>query len=164
MAVNLILELDGVTGESKFENFEGKIDVEAFAWGVSNGAAAHIGGGASGGGIGQMSDVSLTKSVDAASPTLMYYSYSGDHIANGTLHVFESGGQQKVEYMTLKMTEIYITSVSFAGHGSSDGKPSENVSMACAQLEYTYTQQAETGGTAAQPKVSIDAKKGKATT
>src|ERR1700728_342942 len=111
MAVNIILDLDGVTGESHFENYEGKIDVESFSWAVSNSGSAHMGGGASGGGVGQMADINLTKSVDASSPILMYYCYSGDHIATGRLHVFESGGQQKVEYIEIELTEIYITSV-----------------------------------------------------
>jgi len=164
MASNIILELDDVTGESKFENFENKIDIESFSWGVSNFAAAHAGGGASAGGIGQMTDINLTKFVDAASPILMYYSYSGDHIAKGTLHVFESGGQQQVEYVKIEMSEIYVTNVNFSGHSQAPGKPAETVTLSCSKVQYTYTQQAETGGNAAQPKVSIDAKKGKATT
>jgi type VI secretion system secreted protein Hcp len=164
MAVNIILELDGITGESKFENYDGKIDIESFSWGVSNSASAHMGGGASGGGIGQMTDVNLTKFVDAASPVLAYYSYSGDHIDSGTLHVFESGGQEKVEYMKIEMSEIYISNVGFSGHGPSNQKPMESVSLACSKVVYTYTVQAESGGTASQPKVTIDAKVGKATT
>jgi type VI secretion system secreted protein Hcp len=165
MAVNYILELDGVKGESKFENYEDRgIDVDSFSWGVSNSAAAHTGGGASGGGIGQMTDINLSKHLDASSPTLVYYSYSGDHIAKGTLHVFESGGQTKVEYLKIDMTEIYIAAVSLSGHGSSNDKPMESVSLACSQLMLTYTVQAETGGAGLLPKVTIDAKKGKAST
>jgi type VI secretion system secreted protein Hcp len=162
MAVNAILELDNVTGESKVDGYTDKIDVESWSWGVSNSASAHGGGGASGGNVGQMADINITKYVDASSPVLMYYSYSGDHIANGTLHVFESGGQSKVEYMKIVMTEIYITNVGFSGHAQSDSKPAESVTLSFAKAEYTYTQQAETGGNAAQPKVTIDAKKGTA--
>jgi type VI secretion system secreted protein Hcp len=164
MAMNVILELNGVTGESKLDGFEGQIDIDSFAWGVSNSAAAHTGGGASGGGIGNMSDLSLSKFTDAASPILANYCYSGDHIDTGTLHVFESGGQQNVEYIKFDMTEIYVTSINFSGHGASGQKPNESLTLAFSKVEYTYTVQSETGGKAAEPKVTIDAKKGKSST
>jgi type VI protein secretion system component Hcp len=79
MAVDMILELEDIEGESKVENFEKKIDVSSFSWGASNSGSAHIGGGASGGGKGNIHDMSFTKTVDNASPTLFKLCYLGSH-------------------------------------------------------------------------------------
>ena len=66
MAVDMILELEDIEGESKVEDFEKKIDISSFSWGASNSGSAHTGGGASGGGKGNIHDMSLTKTVDNA--------------------------------------------------------------------------------------------------
>ena len=98
MAVDMILELEGIVGESKVENFDDKIDISSFSWGASNSGSAHSGGGASGGGKGNIHDMSFTKTVDNASPTLFKLCYQGKHIKTGTLHVRKSAGEEKLEY------------------------------------------------------------------
>ena len=64
MAVDMILELEGIIGESKVEDFKDHIDISSFSWGASNSGSAHMGGGASGGGKGNIHDMSFTKVVD----------------------------------------------------------------------------------------------------
>ncbi|HEY1886450.1 MAG TPA: type VI secretion system tube protein Hcp [Roseiarcus sp.] len=162
MAVDMILELEDIEGESKVENFEKKIDVSSFSWGASNSGSAHIGGGASGGGKGNIHDMSFTKTVDNASPTLFKLCYLGSHIGTGKLHVRKSAGEQKLEYQLFEMTEIYITSVSM-GDAAGSETPSESFTLTFAKIKYTYKQQSETGGDEAQPFFEVDIKSGKVT-
>jgi type VI secretion system secreted protein Hcp len=162
MAVDMILELEDIEGESKVENFEKKIDVSSFSWGASNSGSAHIGGGASGGGKGNIHDMSFTKTVDNASPTLFKLCYLGSHIGTGKLHVRKSAGEQKLEYQLFEMTEIYITNVSM-GDAAGNETPSESFTLTFAKIKYTYKQQSETGGDEAQPFFEVDIKSGKVT-
>ena len=148
MAVDMILELEDIEGESKVEDFEKKIDISSFSWGASNSGSAHTGGGASGGGKGNIHDMSLTKTVDNASPTLFKLCYQGKHIGSGKLHVRKSAGEDKLEYQLFEMTEIYITNVRMGD---------------AAKMKYTYKQQSETGGDEATPFFEVDIKSGKVT-
>jgi type VI secretion system secreted protein Hcp len=162
MAVDMILELDNVTGESKVENFVDKIDISSFSWGASNSGSAHIGGGASGGGKGNIHDMSLTKTVDNASPTLFKLCYLGKHIPTGKLHVRKSAGEDKLEYQLFEMTEVYITNVSM-GDAAGNETPSESFTLTFAKMKYTYSQQSETGADQAQPFFEVDIKSGQVT-
>jgi type VI secretion system secreted protein Hcp len=162
MAVDMILELDNITGESKVENFTDKIDISSFSWGASNSGSAHMGGGASGGGKGNIHDMSLTKTVDNSSPMLFQLCYQGKHIPTGKLHVRKSSGESKVEYQLFEMTEIYITNVSM-GDAAGNETPSESFTLTFAKIKYTYKQQSETGGDAPAPAFEVDIKSGKVT-
>ena len=162
MAVDMILELDGIQGESKVDKFDKHIDISSFSWGASNSGSAHTGGGASGGGKGNVHDMSLTKTVDRASPSLFKLCYQGKHIAKGKLHVRKASGDDKLEYQLFEMEEVYITNVSM-GDASGNETPGESFTLTFAKIKYTYKQQSETGGDDAQPFVEIDVKAGKVT-
>ena len=162
MAVDMILELEDIEGESKVEDFEKKIDISSFSWGASNSGSAHTGGGASGGGKGNIHDMSLTKTVDNASPTLFKLCYQGKHIGSGKLHVRKSAGEDKLEYQLFEMTEIYITNVSM-GDAAGNETPSESFTLTFAKMKYTYKQQSETGGDESTPFFEVDIKSGKVT-
>jgi type VI secretion system secreted protein Hcp len=158
----MILELEGIEGESKVEKFEKHIDVSSFSWGASNSGSAHTGGGASGGGKGNISDMSLSKTVDNASPTLFKLCYLGKHIKSGKLHVRKAAGENKLEYQLFEMTEVYVTSVSM-GDSAGNETPSESFTLTFAKIKYTYKQQGETGGDQATPEFEVDIKSGHVT-
>jgi type VI secretion system secreted protein Hcp len=162
MAVDMVLELDGIIGESKLEDFKDKIDISSFSWGASNSGSAHTGGGASGGGKGNIHDMSFTKIVDNSSPTIFKLCYQGKHIATGKLHVRKSAGEEKLEYQLFEMEEIYITNVSM-GDAAGNETPSESFSVTFAKIKYTYKQQSETGSDQATPFFEVDIKSGKVT-
>ena len=162
MAVDMILELEGIEGESKVENFDKKIDVSSFSWGASNSGSAHTGGGASGGGKGNIHDMSFTKTVDNASPTLFKLCYQGKHIKTGKLHVRKAAGEDKLEYQLFEMEEVYVTNISM-GDAAGNETPSESFTLTFAKIKYTYKQQSETGGDEAQPFFEVDVKSGKVT-
>ena len=162
MAVDMILELEGIVGESKVENFDKQIDVSSFSWGASNSGSAHTGGGASGGGKGNIHDMSFTKTVDNASPTLFKLCYQGKHIKTGKLHVRKSAGEEKLEYQLMEMEEVYVTNISM-GDAAGNETPSESFTLTFAKIRYTYKQQSETGGDKPEQFFEVDIKSGKVT-
>ena len=142
MAMDMFLDLKGVKGESRDSKFAQKMDILAWSWGMSNSGTAHVGGGAGAGKV-NVQDISITKYIDSASPSLMLYCCNGKHLDEGTLTI-RKAGETPVEYLIIKLTEVMVTSVSTGGSGGED-RLTENVTLNFAKVEVTYTPQDEKG-------------------
>lgn len=143
MAVDMFLELEGVKGESVDKVHKGKIDILAWSWGLSNTGTLHHG---SGGGAGKANfqDISITKFIDAASPTLMLYCANGKHFATGKL-IVRKAGENPLEYLVLDLTKAMVSSYSTGGSGGEE-RLTENVTLNFAQVKVEYVTQTEKGG------------------
>lgn len=142
MAVDMFLKLEGVKGESLDDKHPGEIDILAWSWGLSQSGTVHLGGGA-GAGKANVQDISVTKYVDIASPTLAKFCAQGKHIPTGNL-VIRKAGTNPLEYMTYDLETIMITSLSTGGSGSED-RLTENVTLNFAKVKFKYTSQAKDG-------------------
>jgi type VI secretion system secreted protein Hcp len=135
----MFLKIDSVDGESRDKAHGKEIDVLAWSWGMSNSGSAHVGGGAGSGKV-NVQDVSVTKYVDSASPKLMKACADGSHFANALLTVRKAGGSAPVEYIKIKMEEVFVTSLSTGGSGGED-RLTENLSLNFAKVSVDYTPQ-----------------------
>jgi len=142
MAMDMFLEVIGVKGESRDKTKKEKIDILAWSWGASNSGTAHVGGGAGAGKV-NVQDLSVTKYLDAASPSLLLYCCNGKHLTEATLTV-RKAGENPLEYLVIKMTEVMVTAVSHGGSGGED-RLTENVTLNFAKVEFTYIPQDATG-------------------
>jgi type VI secretion system secreted protein Hcp len=142
MAVDILLKLDGVKGESKIDGHKEEIDVLSWSWGASQSGTTHVGGG---GGSGKVAvqDIHVTKYLDASSSTLLRFCCNGKHVAKGTLLV-RKAGEKPVDYLKFDMEEIIITSVSGGGSGSED-RLTENISLNFSKFTFEYFTQEDTG-------------------
>lgn len=143
MAMDMFLEIAGVKGEARDSVHKDKIDILAWSWGLSNSGTAHVGGGAGAGKV-NVQDISVTKYVDKASPPLMLYCCNGKHLANAQL-IVRKAGENPLEYIVIKLTDVMITAVSTGGSGGED-RLTENVTLNFAKVEFTYTPQDAKGG------------------
>ena len=145
MAVDMFLKLDGIKGESKDAKHKDEIHIESFSWGMSQ-TGAH---GAGGGEAGKVSvhDISVTKFVEKSSPGLMLHCASGKHIKEGLITV-RKAGDKPVEYLKIKLTDILISGVQLAGHGSD--LLTENVTLNFSKFQVDYCEQ-KPDGTADSP-------------
>jgi type VI secretion system secreted protein Hcp len=143
MAVDMFLDINGVKGEARDKAHSKQIDVISWSWGMSNSGSAHVGGGAGAGKV-NVEDISLTKYVDSASPALMLACANGSHFDEATLTVRKAGGTAPVEYVTIKMNEVFITSVSTGASGGQD-RLVEEVNLNFAKVNLYYTPQTEKG-------------------
>ena len=103
----------------------------------------------------QAHNISLTKYLDASSPTLHKFCANGKHVATGTLTV-RKAGENPLEYLKIDLEEIIISSVSTGGSGGED-RLTENVSLNFKKFHTTYTPQADDGtaGAAVEAKWNI---------
>ena len=138
MAVDMFLKIDTVNGESRDKVHTKEIDVLAWSWGMSNSGSAHVGGGAGSGKV-SVQDLSFTKYVDAATPFLALACCNGKHFGTATL-VVRKAGEKPVEYITITMGEVLVTSVSTGGSGGED-RLTENVSLNFADVTLEYLPQ-----------------------
>jgi len=155
MAVDMFLKIaDGKPkGESRDKVHKGEIDVLAWSWGVSNSGSAHVGGGM-GAGKANVQDLSLTKYIDKSSPDLLAACCKGTHYPTAVLVVRKAGGTP-LEYITIEMTEVLITSVSTGGSGGED-RLTENVTLNFAKVKVDYKEQLATGATGDTPSMIFD--------
>ena len=109
---------------------------------MSNSGTTHTGGGG-GAGKANFQDLSFTKWVDLASAALMLATANGKHITKATLTV-RKAGENPLEYITIEMDEVLVTSVSTGGSGGED-RLTENVSLNFKTVDVTYKGRAKTG-------------------
>jgi type VI secretion system secreted protein Hcp len=151
MAMDMFMQIGDLKGESRDKVHKEKIDVLAWSWGASNSGTMHTGGGG-GAGKANVQDLSFTKYIDKSSPDLLLACCTGSHYPEATLIVRKAGGQP-LEYVTITMSEVLITSVSTGGSGGED-RLTENVTLNFAKVKVDYKEQTATGAVGATPSMS----------
>ena len=151
------LKIDGIDGEATQSGVENQIQVSSWSWGETNtGSMAHGTGG--GAGVVSMQDFSFTMTINKATPKLMLACATGDHIGSALLTCREQGGEQQV-YLTIKFTDLIISSYQIGGSAGVDGKPVDHVSFNYAKVEWEYKPQKTKGGSLDSPiKAGFDLK------
>ena len=142
MAVDMFLKLNNIDGESVDKSHAKEIDILSWSWGMSQSGTTHI---AQGGGAGKVSvqDISITKYVDKASPTLMSKIATGEHITEATLTV-RKAGKTPLEYIVITMEDVLISSISTGGSGGED-RLTENITLNFARVKSSYVPQKADG-------------------
>jgi type VI secretion system secreted protein Hcp len=135
--------MDPLKGESQVKGFEDQIQVLAWSWGLSQTGTTHHG---TGGGAGKVNvqDLSFTHFVDTSSPRLVEACCKGTHYDEATLTMRKAGGSP-LPYLTIKLKDIIVTSVSTGGSGGED-QQTENVTLNFAAFEMSYQAQDNKGG------------------
>src|SRR6266852_5605448 len=118
MAMDIFIKIGDLKGESVDEKHKDEIQVLSWSWGMSQSGTTHAG---PGGGAGKVnvSDINVTHHVDAASPNLVMACCTGEHFDKATLTMRKAGGTA-LEYVTLEMQEVIVTSVSHSGSAGDD--------------------------------------------
>jgi type VI secretion system secreted protein Hcp len=131
-ALNMFLDIPGVSGESTDPVHTNQMDVLSWSWGMSNSGAVGVGAGKV-----SIQDVSFTKYVDKASPLLMLHCANGAHFTTATLYVLKAGATPN-DYIKIILTDVIVTSVSTGGSGGED-RLTENVTLNFAKVEFDYS-------------------------
>lgn len=131
MAVDMFLKISEIDGESVDAKHEKWIEVISFSWGVQDPRASSK----LRAGKVQMSDFSIVKLMDSATPKLFQKVCEGSHIADVSLAVVKSGGSgEQLEYLKIKLTDVLISGVSPAGAGGQEPLEQINFSFASSMI------------------------------
>ena len=153
MAADIFIKIGDLKGEAQDQKHKDEIDVISWSWGISNSGSAHIGGGA-GTGKANVQDLSFTKYMDRASPSLLLACCNGKHFPHACLTI-RKAGEKPLEYIVITLKEVFVTSFSTGGSGGED-RLTENISLNFAKFKTQYKEQADTGGAGASPDFSFD--------
>ncbi len=153
MAVDMFIKIGDLKGEARDKGHAGEIDVLAWSWGASNSGNAHMGGGQGAGKV-NVQDLSFTKYIDKSTPDLMLNCCNGKHIPEAKLTI-RKAGETPLEYLTITMNDLIVTSVSTGGSGSED-RLTENVTLNFAKVKVNYVEQTEKGAAGAKPQMGWD--------
>lgn len=155
MAVDMFIEIDGVNGESSIK--QNAIDIDSWSFGMSQQGTSHV---ATGSGAGKVSvqDIHIMKQADKVSPTLMLKCCSGEHIKKAKITCRKAGGQKPLDYYTIELEDILVSSVQTTGSNGND-LVSESLSINFSKFKVVYTPQTSTGGGSGGVECSWDVSK-----
>jgi type VI secretion system secreted protein Hcp len=146
MASDMFLKIDNIKGESVDSVHKDQIDILSFSWGVTQSGSSQIGIG-TGTGKASVSDLTVSKFVDKASPLLFQMSCLGTPFTSAILYVRKAGGKP-LEYIKITMSQGLIASVQESG-GGGDERVTETLSLNFASVIYEYVPQNPDGSAAA---------------
>lgn len=158
---DVFLQLDGIPGESTDAKHKDWIEIRSYSQGFSNPTSTGSGGG---GGAGKVScgDVNVMKSIDKASPKLMEAVMTGKHIAKGTLAFRSASGKGDVDYYTVVLDEVFVTSVQQSDASSDGTRINESVSLAASKFSFSYRTQKADGSYDTPKTFTFDCKANRA--
>lgn len=131
-AVDMFIKIKDIPGESKDKSHSNEIDILSILW--SNAVQSSRTGAP---GKASPSDLlSVTKSIDKATPKLFEALATGKHIDEATL-VVRKAGSTPVEYLKYTLQDVMVTSYSTSG---SDDIPTESISFNYGRIEVQYTE------------------------
>ena len=158
-AVDYFLKLDGIEGESHDSKHKNEIELESWSWGeTQSGTGSHGGGG--GAGKVSMQDIHFVMKINKASPKLMLACATGEHIKTATL-VCRKAGKEQQEFLTIKLSDLLVSSYQTGGSGGSDIVPIDQVSLNFAKIEVDYKPQKADGSLDSAVKAGYDLKANK---
>ena len=153
---DMFLKIDGIQGESQDKTHKDEIQVLSFSWGVSNAGSSAIGSGSSSA-KASVSDISIQKYVDKATPNLWKYCFGGKTVGDAVITIRKAGGDAPIEYLVYKLSEVFVSSVQDSG-SDGGGLAMESLSLNFAKVEIEYTLQDDTGSAGASTPITIDIK------
>ncbi|WP_263379313.1 Hcp family type VI secretion system effector [Granulicella paludicola] len=158
MAVDFFLKLDGINGEAMDENHKNEIRLLSWSWGA-NQVTSVSGSGGSGAGKASLSDMSIMKDFDAASPLIYKALLMGTHIKTATLTASKSSGSATgTPFLKIDLGEVFVTSQQLSG---SSEIPTESISFSYNTIKIDYSKQNETGNLTSTGAVTYDLKANK---
>lgn len=158
----MFLKLDGIDGESLDDAHTGEIEIKQWSWLTENHVRWDVNQGGQSTKV-EIHEISLEKICDKASVTLYQNCVTGKHIKSGTITCRKNDGEQKVEYLIVKLTDIMVTNVKFEGEDGPSLK--ETVGLQFAKFRMDYKVQNDTGNAAGGAKsYEFDIQRQKGTT
>jgi type VI secretion system secreted protein Hcp len=137
---DMFLKMTGVTGEAPDDDHKGEIQVVGWSWGLQ--APAAMGGAPSTTGRAAMQELTVTKRVDQATPTLLQLARQHKVVSSAQLTV-RKAGTTPLPYLKIELSNVRVTSVTTHSEAT---ELVERLQLSWQKIRVTYTpQQSGTG-------------------
>ncbi len=124
-----------IKGDSVVEDHVGWITVDSFQMGVGRGISSSGGGKDRDVSNPSFSEVTITKSTDAASTSLFAQAAYGKALGLATLHFIQIGGDKLQVFLKYELTDAIISGYSVSSGGD---RPSESLSLNFTKIAVQY--------------------------
>ena len=158
MAVDYILKLDGIRGESQESGHKDDVQIMSWSWGASQ-VSSVSGTGGSGAGKADLSDFSIMTNFDKGTPKFFKSICAGQHIKTGTMNAIKSGADGK-PYLKVDFKELFVSSLQIS---ASSEIPTVSISFTYNEIKIDYSTQNEQGQMTTTGAVTYNLKENKLT-
>jgi type VI secretion system secreted protein Hcp len=149
----MLIKLGDIKGESVDSKHKDEIDILSWSWGVTSANTSHVSSGA-GAGQSTVNALVLTKYIDQSSPLIFQSAVKGTAIKEATFVIQKvSGGSRPIEFIKIRLTDVFVVSVKPGGNTSQD-RQSEEIMLQFGSAEYSYTPTKADGSPGAAVTVS----------
>lgn len=157
--VDYFLKIEGIAGESQDAKHKQEIEIQSWSFGENNSGSFAQGGGGGAGKVA-MQDFHFTMWTNKASPKLFLACATGEHIKSALLTCRKAGKDQQ-EYLKVKFSDILVSSFQIGGAPGADVRPTEQIALNFAKVEWEYKEQKADGTLDAAIKSGYDLKQNK---
>lgn len=131
----IYLKLEGIDGNATHADHQKWLDVGSLQWGVGRAISTPAGSSANReASEPSISEVSITKEMDASSPHFMIEACVGDKGKKCEIHLVSTGSPGRT-YATYVLTNTLVSGYSMSSGGD---RPSETISLNFTKIEYKY--------------------------
>lgn len=152
MSADIILDLQGITGECEVEGFEGQLQVLTWKFGFTK---AFDSGTGLATGRGRATDLIVTKLFDKASPVILQHSHQNTRIPRAKLIQRKASGPDALHFLTVALENATVSNYDITGADGS-GIPVETFGLKFETLTYTCEAQTNNHGGAANVEFMLD--------
>jgi type VI secretion system secreted protein Hcp len=156
MATAIFLKLDDVESECTIKDQEGKLALDNYSLGVSQSGTSHVGTGSTKA-ISSFQDMHCSMVPDKSAVTLFQFCATGKHIAKGKLTQLKSAGDGTVEFVTIELEDIVVSSFQHAG---TDEHVNLSFALNFGSIKVAIAQQSKKGSKGAAPEFKYNIAKG----
>lgn len=145
MASDYYLQLDGIKGESTDSSHAGWIECSTVTWSISQpkSATASTSGGHTAG-RADLSEITISKLVDLASPLLAQTCACGKTIPKAKLEFQRADGQTSIKYFEVELENVLIGHIAPSFDGTE--QPRETLGLKFSKVRWKYSKQKVAGG------------------
>ena len=160
-AMSGYLKIGDIKGESTESKHTDWIDIQSVQWGVGRAISSPAGGGSREASAPSISEITITKRVDASSPAIFLNAVGGsDPVATVTLELTTSTGSGPVVFYRLTLSDVYVTGQSHSA-GMDGSEISESISLNFSKIKMEYYKVDSKGGAVLISPINYDLATGK---
>jgi type VI secretion system secreted protein Hcp len=140
-ADSVFLKLGEIKGEATAAGHEGEIEILSWSWGAANPATIGTTSGGLSAGKVAITDLTLMKLLDSATPKLFEFVARGTRTSKAVL-IARKEGDRPFDYLRITLEDVLVSSLQLS---AASERPSESVSLSFGKVTVEYRPQLPTG-------------------